>query len=63
MLPSRQMVRGGDAAKINPGLPIGLPLDEFQAVDKTRRWPIAPDERQPGAHGRFILEQSLREGL
>jgi hypothetical protein len=48
--------------KVDSGSPVCLPFDEFQSMDTTLRWPIAPDERQPGAYGRFILEQALREG-
>src|SRR5215510_9650453 len=47
--------------EVDPGPPIGLPFDQFQPVDKTLRRPVTPDERQPGAHGRFILEQPLDE--
>jgi hypothetical protein len=42
--------------KVDSGPLIGLPFDEFQPMDKTLRWPMAPDERQSGAHGRRIFE-------
>ena len=47
---------------VDSGSPIRLPFDAFQARDTPLRWPIAPDERQPGAHGCCILEQALHEG-
>jgi hypothetical protein len=50
------------AQEVDPGPPIGLPFEPFQPVDTTLRRPIAPDERQAGAHGRFILQQAFREG-
>jgi hypothetical protein len=50
------------AQEVDPGSPIGLPFDQFQPMDKPFRWSIAPEERQPGAYGGFILEQSLHEG-
>jgi len=49
------------AQEVGSGSPIGLPFDQFQPMEKSFRWPVAPDERQPGAHGRFILEQPLNE--
>jgi hypothetical protein len=47
---------------VDSGRPIGLPFEPCQPRDKTLRWPMAPDERPPGAHGRFILAPSLHEG-
>ena len=49
------------AQEVDPGPPIGLPFDQFQPVDNTLRRPVTPDARQPGAHGRFILEPPLDE--
>ena len=48
--------------KVDSGSPVRLPFDEFQPMDKSLRWPIASDERQPSAYGRCILEQAFREG-
>jgi hypothetical protein len=47
--------------KVDSGSPVRLPFEQFQPVDTTLRRPIAPDERQPGAYGRFILEQPMDE--
>ena len=45
--------------KVDPGPPIGLPLEPFHAMNKALRRTIAPDERQPGTHGHRILIGSL----
>ena len=47
--------------EVDPGPPIGLPFEQLQPLDKALRRPITPDEREPGAHGRFILEQPFED--
>ncbi len=47
------------AQDVDPGRPIGGPFEPFPPVDHTLRRPVTPDERQPGAPGRFILEPPL----
>jgi hypothetical protein len=47
--------------KVDSGSPVRLPFDQFQPVDTTLGRPVTPDECQPGAHRRFILEQPLDE--
>jgi hypothetical protein len=44
------------------GPPIGLPFEPFQPVNKALRRPVTPDERSPGAHSPFILEQPFGKG-
>jgi hypothetical protein len=47
---------------VDSGAPLGLALEQLQPLDKPLRWPLAPDERQPRAHGGCTLEQALHEG-
>ena len=41
----------------NPCPAIRLPFQEFEAMDETFRWPIAPSQGQPCLHSRFLFAQ------
>src|SRR6266566_5191117 len=42
---------------------IRLPLQQFEAMDKAFRWPVAPRQSEPCLYGRLLFVQIACKGL